>query len=67
MGLSYNRLLHWFCKSETTDRNHNYDLYEFLISLDIIVDSNQENGITLCRECHKKEHINFGSHNPIVK
>lgn len=46
--------------------NNNEDLYKFLISLDIILDSNLENGITLCRECHKKEHINFGSHYPIV-
>lgn len=45
---------------------NNEDLYRFLISLDIILDSNLENGITLCRECHKKEHVNFGSHNPIV-
>lgn len=44
----------------------NDDLYRFLISLDIIIDHDLSNGVTLCRECHKKEHINFGSHNPIV-
>lgn len=46
--------------------NNNDDLYRFLISLPIIADSDLTNGITLCRECHKKEHTNFGSHNPIV-
>ena len=40
------------------------DLYNYLISLDVIIDTELSNGITLCRECHKKEHVNFGSHNP---
>lgn len=43
---------------------NNDDLYRFLITLDIIIDTKLDNGITLCRECHKKEHINFGSHYP---
>lgn len=46
-----------------TDEN---ELYSYLIKLDIILDVNLENGITLCRECHKKEHINLGSHFPKV-
>lgn len=41
-------------------------LYSHLIKLDIILDVNLENGITLCRECHKKEHLNIGSHFPKV-
>ena len=41
-------------------------LYSYLIQLDIILDMNLENGITLCRECHKKEHSNFGSHFPKI-
>lgn len=49
-----------------TNFENSEDLYNFLISLDIIIDPNLANGITLCRECHKKEHINFGSHNPII-
>ena len=47
--------------------NNQDELYLYLINLDIILDKNLENGITLCRECHKKEHINFGSHYPITK
>lgn len=47
--------------------DNNEDLYIFLISLDIIIDEHLNNGVTLCRYCHKEEHINFGSHNPVVK
>lgn len=46
--------------------DNNNELYLFLISLDIIIDSDLKNGITLCRECHIKEHINFGSHFPKI-
>ena len=43
------------------------DKIEWLLTQDEIVDSKLKNGITLCRECHKKEHSNWGSHNPEVR
>jgi len=43
------------------------EAYLFLIKQNIITDVNLTNGITLCRECHIKEHINMGSHNPQTK
>lgn len=52
---------------EHKDRFDNKDeLYLFLINLDIIIDTELKNGITLCRDCHVKEHINFGSHFPKI-
>jgi len=46
------------------DINNDDNLYLCLIKQDIILDINLLNGITLCRNCHIKEHINMGSHNP---
>lgn len=37
----------------------------WLIEQPEIIDHNLTNGITLCRECHKKEHRSWGSHNCI--
>lgn len=43
------------------------DQYLWLIQQPEINDTKLENGITLCRTCHKEIHQNWGSHSPIVK
>lgn len=40
------------------------EVYDYLILQDINLSFDNE--ITLCRECHKKEHINWGSHIPQI-
>ena len=40
--------------------------FNFLKNQDLILDPNLENGICLCRKCHKEVHKNWGSHNPEV-
>lgn len=40
--------------------------YHYVIEHQLIVDADLTNGITLCRDCHKLEHINWGSHEPEV-
>lgn len=40
--------------------------YLYLIQQEDILDAERTNGIALCRSCHKKEHLNWGSHNPRV-
>lgn len=37
------------------------ELIEWLVTQPQILDSDLKNGMTLCRECHKKEHNNWGS------
>jgi hypothetical protein len=37
---------------------------EWYLSQAKIIDAELNNGMTLCRECHKKEHTNWGSHVP---
>ena len=39
---------------------------EHLLTKHDIIDQSLENGITLCRSCHKTEHKNWGSHFPKV-
>ena len=41
--------------------------FNFLILQPEITDIGLINGKTLCRECHKKEHYKWGSHNAEVQ
>jgi len=47
------------------EHNKDYDLsnLDWLCEQSEIIDITLKNGITLCRECHKQEHNNWGSHN----
>jgi hypothetical protein len=40
--------------------------YNYLKTKPELIDNELLNGITLCRECHKKIHLNWGSHNPKI-
>lgn len=40
--------------------------FEFVIAHPLIMDVNLDNGICLCRVCHKQIHMNWGSHEPKV-
>jgi hypothetical protein len=41
--------------------------FEWLIKQPEIVDNNLQNGIALCRKCHRNVHNNWGSHEPTVR
>lgn len=41
--------------------------YEYVVNHDSIKDIELLNGVTLCRECHKLQHMNWGSHEASVK
>ena len=47
--------------------NNDNEKFLFLINQEKILDKELKNGITLCRDCHKKQHKNWGSHKPIVE
>ena len=49
------------------DHLSNQEKYIFLISQPEIIDLNLSNGITLCRNCHRHIHLNWGSHFSKVK
>lgn len=53
-------------KQITHDKNFNTDddKFEYVIAHPLIVDDTLENGVALCRACHKIEHKNWGSHEP---
>lgn len=55
----YNELLEKMPEFETESEK-----MKWFLSQDEIVDKDLKNGICLCRECHKKVHQNWGSHNP---
>lgn len=52
--------------AESTNTMNDCDKFEFIINHPLIVDATLENGVCLCRSCHKLEHLNWGSHEPKV-
>jgi hypothetical protein len=46
--------------------NSNFEKAEYLKTCEQIIDEDLKNGITLCRDCHKDIHYNWGSHKPII-
>lgn len=44
----------------------NPETFNIAITHPLIVDKDLVNGVTLCRSCHKIEHLNWGSHEPKV-
>lgn len=61
--------VHSLIKELTKNKNFNSDeeKIEWLLEQPKIKDDKLKNGKTLCRDCHKKEHTNWGSHDPKVK
>lgn len=55
------KMIKELCKDKIFGTRH--EQIEWLVSNPLIIDEKLENGITLCRECHKDEHKNWGSHN----
>ena len=41
--------------------------YDYLIECDELINSDLSNGITLCYDCHRDIHTNWGSHEPEVR
>jgi hypothetical protein len=55
-----NLIVSELCKHYKKPKDHSS--LNWLLEQQEIVDLNLENGITLCRSCHKKIHKNWGSH-----
>lgn len=43
------------------------EMLEWLLVQPAVVDPNLENGMALCRGCHRAAHVNWGSHVPAVR
>lgn len=60
--------MHKLIKRLLKDSNMSFatddERYLWLIKQPEIIDAKLENGITLCRTCHKAAHANWGSHEP---
>ena len=55
-----NQIIKRLCKDKTF--NSDDEKVEWLVVQPDLIDETLCNGMTLCRECHKKEHKNWGSH-----
>ncbi len=46
---------------------HNDEIIAYNILINLPINLTLDNGIVLCRNCHRNIHLNWGSHNPIIK
>lgn len=55
-----NQIIKKLCKDDKFSSDD--EKVNWLIQQPEIINEDLSNGITLCRECHKKRHKNWGSH-----